>query len=86
MGLKKLHRTIKFKQKIWLKSYIDINTDLRIEVKDDFEKYSIKLMNIAVFGETMENMRKHRDIRNVTTEARRNYLVSERNCHTSFFP
>ena len=85
-GFEKLHRTIKFKQKIWLKSYIDINTDLRIEVKDDFEKYSIKLMNIALFGETMENMRKHRDIRNVTTEARRNYLVSERNCHTNFFP
>ena len=86
MGLKKLHRTIKFKQKIWLKSYIDINTDLRIEVKDDFEKYSIKLMNIALFGETMENMRKHRDVRNLTTEARRNYLVSEQNCHTIFFP
>ena len=86
MGLKKLHRTIKFKQKVWLKSYIDTNTYLRIEVKDDFEKYSIKLMNIALFGETMENMRKHRDIRNVTTEARRNYLVSERNCHTNFFP
>ena len=43
------------------------------------------MMNNAVFGKTMENMRKHRDIKLVTTERRRNYLVSEQNYHTKKF-
>ena len=42
-------------------------------------------MNNAVFGKTMENARKHRDIELVTTERRRNYLVSEPNYHTKKF-
>ena len=42
-------------------------------------------MNNAVFGKTMENIRKHRDIKLVTTERRRNYLVSEAICHTTKF-
>ena len=42
-------------------------------------------MNNAVFGKAMENVRKHRDIKLVTTEKRRNYLVSERNYHTTKF-
>ena len=42
-------------------------------------------MNNAVFGETMENVRKNRNIKLVTTERRRNYLVSEPNCHTTKF-
>ena len=76
--LKNVHRVIKFNQKAWLKPYIDINTKLRQKAKNNFEKNFFKLMNNAVFGKTMENMRKR-----VTTEWRRNYLVSEPNYHAT---
>ena len=81
--LKKVHRVIQFNQKAWLKPYIDMNTEKRKEAKNDFERDFFKLMNNAVFGETMENVRKHRDIKLVTTDKRRNRLVSEPNYHTS---
>ena len=42
-------------------------------------------MNNAVFGKTTETVRKHRDIRTVTTERKRNHLVSEPNYHTIKF-
>ena len=76
---------IKFNQNARLKPYIDINTDLRKKAKSDFEKDFFKLMNNVVFGKTMENVKKIRDIKIVTTERRRNYLVSESNYHTTKF-
>ena len=82
----KVHRAIKFNQKAWLKLYIGINTELRQKAENNFEKYFFKLMNNAFFEKTMENVRKHRNIKLVTTERRRNYLESESNFHaTKFF-
>ena len=80
--LKKVHRVIQFNQEAWLKPYIEMNTKLRPEVKNDLEKDFLKLMNNSVFGKTMENVRIHRDIKLVTTDKRRNQLVSEPNYHT----
>ena len=79
---KKVHRVIQFNQKTWLKLYIDMNTKLRKKAKNDFEKDFLKLMNNAVFGKTMESLKKHRDIKIVTTDKRRNYLVSKPNYQT----
>ena len=81
--LKKVHKVIQFNQEAWLKPYIDMNTKLRTEAKNDFEKDFFKLMNNSVFGKTMENVRKHRDIKLVTTDERRNQLVSELNYHST---
>ena len=60
-----------------------MNTKLRKEAKKDFEKDFFKLMNNTVFGKTMENVRKHRDIKLVATDKRRNQLVPEPNYHAT---
>ena len=75
---------IKFNQKAWLDPYIKMNTE-RIITKNDFEKDFFKLMNNAVFGKTIENVKKHKDIKLVTAKRRKNYLVSEPNYHTTKF-
>ena len=80
--LKQVHRVIQFSQKAWMKPYIDMNTKLRKEAKNEIEKDFFKLMNNAVFGKTMENIKEHRDIRLVTTD-KKTRLVSEPNYHTT---
>ena len=72
--LEKVNKIIKFNQKDWLKTYIVMNTELRQKAKNNFENDFFKLIENTVFGKTKQNVRKHRDIKLVTTEKRRNYL------------
>ena len=81
--LQRAHRVIQLNQEAWMKLYIDMNTKLRKEAKNEFDKDFFKLMNNAFFGKTMEDVRNYRHIKLVTTDKRRNQLVSEPNYHTS---
>ena len=82
LKLKKVHRIIEFNQKALLKPYIDMNTELRKVAGNDFAKDFYKLMNNALFGKTMENIRKQRNIKLVTTDKKRSKFVSEPNYQT----
>ena len=79
---KPVYLGFRFLKEALLKEYIDMNTELRKQTRNDFEKNFFKLMNNSVFGKTMENVRKHRNMKLVTADKRRNQLVSEPNYHT----
>ena len=83
LKLTKVYRIIQFNQEAWLKPYIVLNTKLRKDAKNDFEKDFFTLMNNSVFGKIMENVRNHRNIKLVTSDKRRSTLVSEPNYHWS---
>ena len=84
MKLKQVHRGVKFKQRCWLKPWIDFNTEKRKVAKSDFEKDMFKLMNNAVYGKTMENVRNHIDFELVSTQERIQKCINNPNykgCH-----
>ena len=71
-----------FNQKAWLTSHLDMNAELRKNAKNDLGKHFFKLMNNAVFGKTMKNVRNPGEIKLIKIKARRKYLVSEPNYYT----
>ena len=76
-------KVIKFNQKAWLKSYINMNVELRKKSKNDFEKNFLKLMNNSVLGKTRGSMMKHRNMKLGATYRRWNHLVLEPNYFTT---
>ena len=68
MKLTKIHRVLQFNESLRLAKYIDFNTKKRKEAKNDFEKDYFKLMNSAVFGKTLENLRKRINLKLTSNE------------------
>ena len=79
LKVKKIHRGIKFREEPWMKPYIELNTRLRANGKNDFEKDFFKLMNNSVFGKTMENIRNRVDVKLVNNRGAAEKLSAKPN-------
>ena len=79
LKVKKIHRGIKFREEPWMRSYIELNTRLRANGKNDFEKDFFKLMNNSVFGKTMENIRNRVDVKLVNNRGAAEKLSAKPN-------
>lgn len=82
----KIHGVLKFNQAPWLKEYIDFDTKKRTNAKNSFEKDFFKLVNNAVFGKKMENLRKRINVKLITdiTKAKKLTAKPTYNSHKIF--
>ena len=79
LRISKIHRGITFKERDWMKEYIDKNTELRTKSKNKFESDFFKLMNNSVFGKMIEDIRKRTDIKLVTTQKQAEKYINRPN-------
>ena len=79
MKLQTVHKVLKFNQSPWLRSYINFNTDRRKEAKSSFEKDFFKLLNNSIYGKTMENLRKRKNIELCNDSTRAQKLAASPN-------
>ena len=83
LKLKKVHHAISFSQDAWLEPYIMRNTNLRMKADNDFEKDYYRLLNNSFYGNAMENVGNHGDIRLVMNNKKGSILASEPNYHST---
>ena len=76
MQLRYINRAIRYHQAPWMAPYINFNTEMRKQAATDFEKDLFKLLNNAVFGKTMENVRQYKDVKLVTSPEKFTKLVA----------
>lgn len=77
--LQRMHKIISFSQSCWLKPYIDFNTLKRKEATNDFVKDFYKLLNDSLFGKSIENIRKRKNVELVNSQkkTRQIYIQTE---------